>query len=124
MAFYTGLRLALFAAVWLLLQVVTPLRGLIAIAVAIVLSGIVSFLLLDRPRDQASTGLAGLFRRIDDRIERSRVAEDFDEDGADEKTVTEPSGQADTQGEDQSVGEQQEPGGLKDRDEIAPDGPA
>ena len=43
-AIYTGLRVALLAAVWLLIQAVTPLRGLLAIALALVI-----LLLLVRP---------------------------------------------------------------------------
>ena len=110
---YTGLRVALFAGVWLLIQVVTPMRGLLAIAVALVTSGVISFIVLDRPRDQASAGLAGVFRRIDDRIERSKVAEDVD----DEQVA---SGESQAQAEQEPVGEHEEPGGLQHGDEITP----
>lgn len=118
MAMYTGLRVALLVAVWLLVQIVTPLRGLMAIAVAIVISGVISFILLDRTRDRASVGLAGVFKRIDDRIERSRTAEDVDD---------EPhpgSGQAETDTQQQSVGQHQQSGALEDRDESATRGTA
>lgn len=114
---YTGLRLALLAAVWLLIQVVTPMRGLLAVAVALVISGIVSFVLLDRPRDQASAGLSGLFRRIDDRIERSRVAEDVDIDAP-----ALPSGEGEAQPEQEAVGEHDESAGLQHRHERATGG--
>lgn len=103
---YTGLRVALLALVWLLIQVVTPMRGLLAIAVALIISGIISFILLDRTRDRASAGLAGVFRRIDDRIERSKAAEDIDDE-------TVPSGQSQAQAEQQPVGEHEQPGGLE-----------
>ena len=116
-AIYTGLRLALLAGVWLLLQVVTPMRGLLAIAVALVISGVISFIVLDRPRDQASAGLAGVFRRIDDRIERSKVAEDIDDEPV-------ASGESQPQSEQQAVGEHEEPGGLQHGDESAPQGAA
>lgn len=118
-ALYTTLRLAMLLAVWLVIQVVTPLRGLIAIAVAIVISGIISFIVLDRPRNQASRGLSGVFRRIDERIERSRTAEDFDDE-----PVQPVSGQADAQPEQQPVGEHNETGGLQDGDEGATRSPA
>lgn len=111
-AIYTGLRLALLAAVWLLIQVVTPMRGLLAIAVALVISGIISFILLDRTRDQASAGLSGIFGRMNDRIERSRTAEDWDEPAA--------SGQADAQAEQQAVDEHEQSGALEDGHESAP----
>ena len=68
-AIYTGLRLAILAGVWLVIQIVTPMRGLLAIAVALVISGVISFVALDRPRDRASAGLSGVFRRIDERID-------------------------------------------------------
>ena len=117
-AWYTGLRLALLAGVWLLIQLVTPLRGLIAAAVAIVISGVVSIIVLDRPRDQASTGVWSVFRRIDERIERSRTAEDVD----DEPAPT--SGQPDADAEQQPVAEDEEPRPLQHRNEVTPDSPA
>ena len=115
-ALYTGLRVALLAAVWLVIQVVTPLRGLIAAGVAVVISAVISMFLLDRTRDKASIGLWGIFRRIDERIERSRTAEDVDDDP--------PLGQSDAQAQQQPVAEDEKPGPLQDRDQVAPDGPA
>lgn len=111
-AFYTGLRVALLLAAWLLVQVLTPLRGLLALAVALVISGVISFVVLDRPRDQASAGLAGVFRRIDERIERSKTAEDVD----DEPGV---SGKREPEAEQQAVGQGEQPGGLEDGHESA-----
>lgn len=119
MALYTGLRVALFAGVWLLVQVITPLRGLMAIAVALVISGVISFIVLDRSRNRASVGLAGFFKRIDDRIERSRTAED-----ADDPTPASASGQGESDAEKQAVGQDQEAGRLQDRDQGAPGGSA
>lgn len=111
-AVYTAMRVALLAGVWLVIQLVTPMRGLLAIAVALVISGFISFIVLDRSRDSASAGLAGVFGRINDRIERSKVAEDVDDDGA-------VLGQAETQAEQQSVGESEQSGGLQHGDESA-----
>ena len=111
---YTGLRVALLVAVWLLIQVLTPLRGLIAAGIAVVISGVISMIALDRPRDRASSGIWGIFRRIDERIERSRTAEDVDEPV--------PSGDADAEAQHDPVGEDKEPRRLEDRDQIAPDG--
>jgi hypothetical protein len=73
---YTVLRVALFLVAWLLVQLLTPWRGLLALAVAIIVSGVVGFFLLDRPRDQASSALHGVFRRIDERIQNNALAED------------------------------------------------
>jgi len=121
---YTGLRLALLAAVWLLLQVVTPFRGLLAIVVALLISGVVSVVLLDRPRDRAGNRVAGVFRRIDERIERSRTAEDYD-DEVEPGTDSEPaggarSGQAEPQAEEHAVGEGEDAGRLQDPDQRPP----
>ena len=112
---YTGLRVALLALVWLLIQVVTPMRGLLAIAVALIISGVISFVLLDRTRDRASAGLAGVFRRIDDRIERSKVAEDVDDEPV-------PSGESQAPSEQESVGQDEQSGAPQDGDELAPRG--
>jgi hypothetical protein len=75
---YTGLRLVLLLVVWLPLQLLTPLRGIMALLAALVLSGVLSYLVLDRQRDRMSVAVGAVFRRIDERIERSRTAEDDD----------------------------------------------
>lgn len=63
-------------AVWLTLQLVTPLRGLIAVAIAFAVSGVIGFFLLDRPRNEASVSLSRVFGRINARIEAGNQAED------------------------------------------------
>lgn len=108
--FYTLLRLAVLAVVWLVIQAVTPMRGWLALAVAVIISGIISFVLLNRTRDEASVGLSGWFRKIDDRIERSRTAEDVDDDAL---------AQGQAQGEQQPIDEGEQPGPSQDGDEIA-----
>ena len=120
-AIYTGLRLALLAGVWLLIQVVTPMRGLLAIAVALVVSGVISFIVLDRPRDSASAGLFGVFRRIDERIERSKVAEDIDDDPV---PPGQASGQGESHSEQQAVAQDEQAGGLEHGHEGASGGTA
>jgi len=121
-AVYTALRVALLAAVWLLIQVVTSMRGLLALAVALVISGAISFVLLDRSRDRASVGLSRVFRGIDERIERSKVAEDVD----DEPPVREApaSGQSESRPQQEAVGEDEQAGGLQDGHEVATGGAA
>jgi hypothetical protein len=121
-AVYTGLRVALLAAVWLLIQVVTPMRGLLAIAVALVISGVISFILLDRSRDSASAGLSGVFRRIDERIERSKVAEDIDDEPL--APGGGGSGEGEPRTQQETVGEDEKSGGLEHGDEGAPGGAA
>lgn len=76
---YTTMRLLMFLAVWLLLQLLTPLRGLWALVLALLVSGAISFFLLNRQRDAMSGVVAGFFGRINDRIDASTRAEDIDD---------------------------------------------
>ncbi len=128
---YTGLRVALFLAAWLIVQLVTPWRGLLAIAVAIVVSGVVGFFLLDRSRDKASASVWGIFRRINERIERNALEEDAlvdaaavdrgrDAERGPELEVLSTEGKPDT--EQQAVGSGEQPGHGQHRDEISAGG--
>jgi hypothetical protein len=76
---YTGMRILLFLGIWLLLQLLTPLRGLWGIAAAILMSGLISIFVLNRQRDAMSSTVGAFFRRINDRIDASARAEDFDD---------------------------------------------
>lgn len=108
---YTLLRLVLFAAVWVLVWVITPWRGLVAIAVAILISGGISLFLLDRPRGQMAVGVNAFMQRINDRIEASTRAEDVDEPlpGGGEH--------GEDHGQPGSVGKHDHPGLLEDGDQ-------
>lgn len=111
-ATYTAMRVALLIGVWLVIQVVTPMRGLLAIAVALVISGVISFVVLDRSRDSASVGLARVFGRINDRIERSKVAEDIDDE-------PQASGEREADPQQEPVGQHEQAGGLQDGHESS-----
>lgn len=78
---YTLLRLAVLAACWVAIQLVTGLRGLPAAALAILLSGAISLVLLTRQRDAYSANVFRVLRRINDRIEASARAEDAPDPG-------------------------------------------
>lgn len=88
-AWYTLLRVLLLVGVWLLLQWLTPLRGIWAIVAALLVSGGISLLLLNRQRDAVSIGVAGFFGRINERIEASKIAEDLDADETEPQQETE-----------------------------------
>jgi hypothetical protein len=75
-AVYTAMRVGLFIGVWLLLQLLTPLRGLWAVAIAIVASGLISVFLLNRQRAAMSSVVGGFFGRINARIDAASQAED------------------------------------------------
>ena len=70
------MRLGLLFAVWLLLQLVTPLRGLWAVVAAVLVSGAISLFLLQRQRAAMSAVVGGFFGRINARIDQASRAED------------------------------------------------
>jgi|GEM_PF-900037 len=75
-AVYTAMRVGLFIGAWLLVQLLTPLRGLWAVAAAIVASGLISIFLLNRQRAAMSSVVGGFFGRINARIDAASQAED------------------------------------------------
>ncbi len=102
---YTILRVALFAAVWAVLQYLTPIHGLLAVVAAILMSGAISIVVLDRPRGEVGTLAAGFFGRINARIDASARAEDVDDEPAD-PTAPQGSGEAEQQAEHEAVDQQ------------------
>lgn len=70
------MRVGLFVGVWLLVQLLTPLRGLWAVAIAIIASGVISVFLLNRQRAAMSAVVGGFFGRINARIDAASQAED------------------------------------------------
>ena len=135
---YTGLRLALLAAVWLVVQLVTPWRGLLAIAVALAVSGVIGFFVLDRTRDDASVAVWRVFRRIDDRIKRNEMLEDAlveasqapdteapgavpgarAQSGTDQPEVLSTGRQSQADPQQHPVGTGEHPGQRQDRDQV------
>lgn len=105
-AVYTVLRVGLFFAVWLLIQLLTPLRGLWAVALALVASGIVSLFWLSRPRSAMSSVVGGFFGRINARIDDASRAEDEWQD--------------DSEGQRDRIGDEQLPGGHERGDQFPP----
>lgn len=81
---YTLLRVGVFVVFWLPLQFLTPLRGLLAVVTALLMSGAVSLILLDRQRGRAGQVVERFFHGINERIDASTRAEDdlFDESGS------------------------------------------
>ena len=77
---YTGLRVLLLLAVWFILQLFTPLRGWLSVAVALVISGLVSLFLLNRQRASMGLVVSSFFGGINARIDAATRAEDDDLD--------------------------------------------
>jgi len=83
---YTLLRVVFFLIVWLIIQLTTPIRGVWAIALGIVISGVFSIILLGRQRDAMSGSIFGYFRRLNERIDAAAAKEDYDDPVADSIT--------------------------------------
>jgi Protein of unknown function (DUF4229) len=82
LAIYTGLRLLLFAVVLLVLSLIGA-RGLLLLALAVLISGIASVVLLSPQRDALSSSLVSRWRSINDRIDaRTRAEDESPEEGS------------------------------------------
>lgn len=78
-AVYTVLRFALFLAVWAVLYFLTPLDALWSAVAAILISGAISLVVLDRQRGKVGVAAGGFFSRINARIDAATRSEDIDE---------------------------------------------
>lgn len=117
---YTVLRVALLIAVWALIAWLSPVKGLWALALALLVSGGISFFVLDRLRDSMSMGIAGFFSGINARIEASARAEDGEPiAGAPAPGGLQGDALQDGQAgaHDEPVREHEDPGALERRDE-------
>ena len=76
---YTVARLGLFVGAYLLLGV-SGARGLLLLALAFLVSGLLSLVLLNGPRSGFSAAVAGYFGRINGRIDAAARAEDEPQD--------------------------------------------
>lgn len=109
---YTLLRIALFAVVWALIWFLTPLDALWSAVVAILVSGALSLVLLDRQRGRVGQAAGRFFSRINERIDAAARAEDIDDDlddgfdlGAKERSASPPPAESDQADSDQADSE-------------------
>jgi hypothetical protein len=107
---YTGLRVLLLLVVWLILQLVTPLRGWLSVAVALVISGLVSLFLLNRQRASMGLVVSSFFGGINARIDAATRAEDDDLE-FEELAESEPSAQR------EAVDQEHQAGSLENDDQ-------
>ena len=105
---YTTIRLALVVLVWLAIQFFTPIRGLLAVALALLISAVFSIIFLSKQRDAMSESVFGFFRKLNERIDASAAKEDYLD--------------AEPQAQEDSVHQQDDPGGLEDGDQSRPSG--
>ena len=73
---YTAARLLLWLAVWAVLQFLTPVKGLLAVIIGLLISSAISIIVLDRQRDVMSEGIGSFFGNINQKIANSAAAED------------------------------------------------
>jgi hypothetical protein len=104
------MRIGILLGVWWLIQLISPLRGLWALVVAVLVSGAVSWFALDHQRSAMSAVVGGFFGRINDRIEAASRAEDEADDQA--------------QRERYGVNGDQYSGTAEGGNEVSPDGAA
>jgi len=97
---YTVLRIALFGVLWFAIAMLTPLSALWSAVAAVLISGALSVVLLDRQRGAMAQAVGGFFERINSRIERSARAEDAADDLA-------RSREGEQRSDDKSEGQQQ-----------------
>lgn len=75
-AIYTILRVLLFVVVFLIIQFLTPIHGVWAAVAALLISGAISVIALDRQRNKVGQAFGRFFGRINERIDASASAED------------------------------------------------
>lgn len=73
---YTALRLLVFAVVVALLWIVTDLRGLMLILIALLVSGVASMFILNRSRKALSAAIVNRQDKIKQRLAERSSAED------------------------------------------------
>lgn len=116
---YTLLRLLLWLALWAILQYLTPVKGLLAVVLSLLLSSAISIIVLDRQRDAMSAAVGGFFSGINARIEHSAMAED-----AWEREAATDSAPGEQSADEQAVDEHEHPGLLEGDDQLRSAGPA
>ena len=104
---YTAVRLLLWLAVWALLQFLTPVKGLLAVVLGLLISSAISIIVLDRQRDVMSEGIGSFFGGINQKIANSAAAEDAWQDeilaAQSGKSEQEPTGKAVNQDQDATL---------------------
>jgi hypothetical protein len=92
------MRVGLFLAVWLLLQLITPIRGLWGLFVAIIVSGVLSAFVLNRQRTAMGEVIGRFFGGINARIDAASRAEDDPVEGEFDALQEQAQGQSEAQG--------------------------
>lgn len=77
---YTAARLALFLACWGVLWLVGA-KGVLGVLIALIVSGLISYVVLDKLRDRFGSAVAGRVMSLRLRFAAGRAAEDADEEG-------------------------------------------
>ena len=107
---YTTIRLALVVVIWFAIQFFTSVRGLLALALALLISAIFSIIFLGKQRDAMSQSMFGFFRRLNERIDAAAAKEDYLE--------------GDPEAQNNPVNQQDVPGSFEGGDQGGPTGAA
>lgn len=110
---YTGLRVLLWLVLWAVLQFLTPIKGLLAVVLSLLISSAISIIVLDRQRDVMSAAVGEFFSGINQRIENSATAEDAWERGRDEQSQPGEHGSG-----GKAIDEHEHPGLLERDDQL------
>lgn len=78
---YTAARLALFLVCWGLLWLVGA-KGVLGVLIALVVSGLLSYVVLDKMRDRFAQALSGGVRNLRARFAAGKATEDDDSERA------------------------------------------
>lgn len=108
-ATYTVVRLLLWLGVWAILQFLTPVKGILAVVLALLISSAISIVLLDRQRDAMSESVGSFFGGINQKIENSAAAEDVWQ----EDILRERSGPGEQSASAEAVDQHEHPGLLQ-----------
>lgn len=116
-ATYTVVRLLLWLGVWAILQFLTPVKGIMAVVLALLISSAISIVLLDRQRDVMSESVGAFFSGINQKIESSGAAEDLWQ----EDILRERSGPGEQGSGANTVDQHEQPGLLQSENEAGSD---
>ena len=73
---YTSARIAFFVVTTGILYLVTPMRGIFLLLVAVLISGLISYVLLSGQRDAMSSTVLSSARKRRDKFNAARTSED------------------------------------------------
>jgi hypothetical protein len=118
---YTSSRLLLFVVTAVVLGLL-GMRGVLLLCAALLLSGLLSFVLLSKQRDAVAASVSGRTARMRARMEERTTAEDVDDGPAEAADAEQSGAEGEADGESDGVGELGAAGVAQHREQGASDG--